>query len=161
MAEETGTWTVRWTLHALASLAERRIPRATADAALQEPERIEVGRDTREVWMKRCQNDGLGRPIAVAHRGRKDWTGHRRDHRVQDVAYRQVPAGTLPMKIQYDPETDALTITLRPAQISESDELRPGLIADFDKDGGIVRLEILDASRLVERANEIQFAVGA
>jgi uncharacterized protein YuzE len=65
------------------------------------------------------------------------------------------------MKIQYDPETDALTITLRPAQISESDELRPGLIADFDKDGGIVRLEILDASRLVERANEIQFAVGA
>jgi uncharacterized protein YuzE len=64
------------------------------------------------------------------------------------------------MKIHYDPETDALTITLRAVQVSESDELRPGLIADFDADGGIVRLEILDASRLVEKATEIQFAVG-
>ena len=65
MAEETGTWTVRWTLHALTSLAERRIPRVTADAALQEPERIEVGRGTREVWMKRYQDDGLGRPMLL------------------------------------------------------------------------------------------------
>ena len=64
------------------------------------------------------------------------------------------------MKIHYDPETDALTITLRAASIKESDELRPGLIADFGEDGGIVRLEILDASRSVEKAREIEFAVG-
>lgn len=64
------------------------------------------------------------------------------------------------MKIHYDPETDALTITLRPTAVKESDELRPGLIADFGADGGIIRLEILDASRFVEKATEIQFAVG-
>ena len=29
------------------------------------------------------------------------------------------------MKIIYDPETDSLTITLRPERIKESDEVRP------------------------------------
>ena len=47
------------------------------------------------------------------------------------------------MKIIYDPETDSLTITLRPERIKESDEVRPGVIADFGYDGGLVRLEIL------------------
>ena len=64
------------------------------------------------------------------------------------------------MKIHYDPEADALTITLRSVHIRENDELRPGLIADYGDDGGIVRFEILAASRLVENASEIQFAVG-
>ena len=35
------------------------------------------------------------------------------------------------MKIIYDPETDSLTITLRQDRIKESDEVRPGVIADF------------------------------
>lgn len=46
------------------------------------------------------------------------------------------------MKIQYDKETDTLTITLREARAKESDELRPGVIADFGCDGGVVSLEI-------------------
>ena len=53
------------------------------------------------------------------------------------------------MKITYDPETDSLTITLREERIKESDEVRPGVIADFGYDGGIVRFEILDASKVV------------
>ena len=44
------------------------------------------------------------------------------------------------MKIMYDPETDSLTITLREERIKESDEVRPGIIADFGYDGEIVRL---------------------
>jgi uncharacterized protein YuzE len=54
-----------------------------------------------------------------------------------------------------------LVITLREAQIRESDEVRPGVIADFGEDGGIVRLEILRASKVVENTTEIQFAVTA
>ncbi len=50
------------------------------------------------------------------------------------------------MKITYDPDTDTMVITLRPDRIKESDEIRPGVIADFGYDGGIVRLEILHAS---------------
>ncbi|MCK5805480.1 MAG: DUF2283 domain-containing protein, partial [Lentisphaeria bacterium] len=47
------------------------------------------------------------------------------------------------MKIRYDVETDSLTITLSARKIRESDEIRPGFIADFDGDGSIVRMEIL------------------
>jgi uncharacterized protein YuzE len=63
------------------------------------------------------------------------------------------------MKVTYDEETDTLTIALRSERIKESDEVRPGVIADFGYDGGIVRFEILQASKVVEKAREIQFAV--
>jgi len=53
------------------------------------------------------------------------------------------------MKIQYDRETDCMIISLRDERIKESDEVRPGVIADFGYDGGIVRFEILDASKHV------------
>lgn len=54
------------------------------------------------------------------------------------------------MKIRYDRGTDTLVIALREERIKESDEVRPGMIADFGYDGGIVRLEILDASKRIE-----------
>ena len=63
------------------------------------------------------------------------------------------------MKIEYDKETDTLTIELRNARIKESDEMRPGVIVDFGYDGGMVGIEILQASKVVEKAAEIQFAV--
>lgn len=64
------------------------------------------------------------------------------------------------MKVNYDQETDTITITLREERIKESDEVRPGVIADFGHDGGIVRFEILDASKVVANTREMQFAVG-
>lgn len=63
------------------------------------------------------------------------------------------------MKVEYDHETDTLTITLRDASIKESDEVRPGVVADFGYDGGVVGFEILNASKIVEKTREIQFAV--
>ncbi|MCK9463547.1 MAG: DUF2283 domain-containing protein [Proteobacteria bacterium] len=65
------------------------------------------------------------------------------------------------MRIQYDVGTDSLTITLSDKQIRESDEIRPGVIADFGPNGAVVRLEILNASTVVDNAREMQFAVGA
>jgi uncharacterized protein YuzE len=50
------------------------------------------------------------------------------------------------MKIIYDKETDSLTITLRDERVEESDEIRPGVIAGFGYDGGVVGFEILQAS---------------
>ena len=63
------------------------------------------------------------------------------------------------MKIMYDPETDSLTITLREERIKESDEVRPGIIADFGYDGEIVRFEILDASKRMENPRALEYAV--
>ena len=40
------------------------------------------------------------------------------------------------------------------ARVKESDEIRPGVIADFGYDGGVVGFEILQASKVVEQAGE-------
>ena len=63
------------------------------------------------------------------------------------------------MKAEYDKETDTLTITRASRSVMESDEIRPGVIADFGYDGGVVGFEILQASKVVEQAGEMQFAV--
>lgn len=63
------------------------------------------------------------------------------------------------MKVTYDRETDTMTIVLREERIKESDEVRPGVIADFGYDGGVIRFEILGASSVVQNAREMQFAV--
>ncbi|MEI6082885.1 MAG: DUF2283 domain-containing protein [Verrucomicrobiota bacterium] len=63
------------------------------------------------------------------------------------------------MKVEYDKETDILTITLRDARVKESDEVRPGVIADFGYDGGVVGFEILDASEHMEKPMTMEYAV--
>jgi uncharacterized protein YuzE len=62
------------------------------------------------------------------------------------------------LQVIYDRETDSLLITLRDAPIRESDEVRPGVIADFGEDGDVVCFELLRASRVVEDAERVQFA---
>jgi uncharacterized protein YuzE len=71
-----------------------------------------------------------------------------------------MPERIADMRVTYDRETDSMTITLRDERIKESNEIRPGVIADFGYDGGIVRFEILQASKVVQNTREIQFAVG-
>ena len=53
------------------------------------------------------------------------------------------------MRVIYDVQTDTLTIILSEAPVLESDEDKPGIILDYDADGNVVSLEILDASRRV------------
>ncbi len=51
------------------------------------------------------------------------------------------------MKIKYDQEVDILLIELSDSEVYESDESKPGVILDYDKEGKIIRIEILDASK--------------
>ena len=53
------------------------------------------------------------------------------------------------MKVVFDPETDTLSIILRDDKISESDEIKEGVIVDYSKEGKIVSIEILDASEQI------------
>jgi uncharacterized protein YuzE len=64
------------------------------------------------------------------------------------------------MKLHYDRDADALIIVLRETLIAESDEVGPGVIADYGDDGEIVRLEILDASRKVDDLDRVDLASG-
>ncbi|MFN8628625.1 MAG: DUF2283 domain-containing protein [Candidatus Binatia bacterium] len=65
------------------------------------------------------------------------------------------------MKIKFDRETDTMIIELRDERIKESDEVRPGVIADFGYDGGIVRFEIIDASKHVEDPLSVTLAAAS
>jgi uncharacterized protein YuzE len=63
------------------------------------------------------------------------------------------------VKVTYDPQVDVLRILFRNAAIEESNEDKPGVIIDYDKDGNIVGLEILDASRRMENPRAVEYAV--
>ena len=63
------------------------------------------------------------------------------------------------MKVYYDPEVDVLRILFSSKAIEESDEDKPGIIIDYDKDGNIVGLEVLEASKRVENPRSLEYAV--
>jgi uncharacterized protein YuzE len=63
------------------------------------------------------------------------------------------------MKVTYDPEVDVLRIIFRNAPIEESDEDKPGVILDYDAEGNVVGLEVLNASRRVENPREYAVTV--
>ena len=62
------------------------------------------------------------------------------------------------MKVSYDTKMDVLSVIFRDhVSIAESDEKKPGIIFDYDKEGNLISLEILDASKRVTEANKVEF----
>lgn len=62
------------------------------------------------------------------------------------------------MKIAYDQKTDSLSVILKEGvAVAESDEDKPGVILDYDEDGDLLAIEILDASRRVTDARKIEY----
>ena len=63
------------------------------------------------------------------------------------------------MKMTYDREVDILRILFNDTPIEESDEQKPGLILDYDKDGNVVGMEVLNASLRIENPRGVDYAV--
>ena len=63
------------------------------------------------------------------------------------------------MKVTYDQEVDVLSVVFSGAKIQESDEDKPGVVLDYDKDGNVVGIEILNASKRVENPRSVEYAV--
>jgi uncharacterized protein YuzE len=63
------------------------------------------------------------------------------------------------MKVTYDADVDVVRIVLRDAPVEESDEEKPGVIIDYDKDGNIIGIEILDASQRIENLRSLEYAI--
>lgn len=53
------------------------------------------------------------------------------------------------MKLEFDPVADALYLRLNESKIIETEQVRPGIILDFDSEGNVVGVEVLDVSKRV------------
>jgi uncharacterized protein YuzE len=51
------------------------------------------------------------------------------------------------MRVRIDPSADAIYIDLADREIVNSEEVSDGVIVDFDREGKIIGVEILDASK--------------
>jgi uncharacterized protein YuzE len=47
------------------------------------------------------------------------------------------------MKLSYDPQVDAAYLTLSDAEVADSEEVKPGIVVDYDAANRIVGIEIL------------------
>ena len=65
------------------------------------------------------------------------------------------------MKVIYDQATDTLTLLLRDCPAAESDEIREGVIIDYDEKGLTCGIEILDALKKVADPREIAYEMKA
>ena len=53
------------------------------------------------------------------------------------------------MKTTYDPDVDALYVRFADTPVVESEQVSAGIVLDYDADGRIVAIELLDASKHV------------
>ena len=65
------------------------------------------------------------------------------------------------MKMHYDEKVDALYLSLDDSEVIESEEVKPGIVLDFNADNQVVGIEVLDLRKRVPSANlkELQFDV--
>jgi len=65
------------------------------------------------------------------------------------------------VKVDYDKQVDVLSVVFSDCPVDESDEIRPGVILDFDANGRVVGMEILDASLRMDNPAAVEFSVKA
>ena len=63
------------------------------------------------------------------------------------------------MKAIFNIKIDTLTLRLKGGPVAESDEQKPGVILDYDADGNLIGLEVLDASKKMANARSLEFQV--
>lgn len=65
------------------------------------------------------------------------------------------------MKMHYDEKVDALYLSLDDSEVVESEEVKPGIVLDFNAQNQVVGIEVLDLRKRVPSANlkEMQFDV--
>ncbi len=65
------------------------------------------------------------------------------------------------MKVHFDEKADALYVRLDDSKITESQEVQPGIVLDFNQENQVVGIEILRVKTRVPLANlkQMQFEV--
>jgi uncharacterized protein YuzE len=57
------------------------------------------------------------------------------------------------MRVHFDKQTDAIYFRLDDSKIVESEEVKPGIILDFNESEQVVGVEILNAGKRVSEAS--------
>jgi uncharacterized protein YuzE len=67
------------------------------------------------------------------------------------------------MRMHYDDKADALYLRLDDSKVVDSQEVRPGIVLDYNAADQVVGIEILDLKRRVPSADvkQVQFEVGS
>lgn len=59
------------------------------------------------------------------------------------------------MRIKYDKEADVVYLRFREGKIAESDEIKEGVIVDYDAKGMPLAIEILNAKEIMDDKPEL------
>ena len=57
------------------------------------------------------------------------------------------------MRVHFDQESDAIYFRLDDSKIVESEEVKPGIVLDFNEHNQVVGVEILDAGKRVPQTS--------
>lgn len=63
------------------------------------------------------------------------------------------------MKVRYNKSLDILTIRFKEVPVAESEESQKGIILDYDEDGRVVGIEILNASQQMPQPLHVDYAI--
>lgn len=65
------------------------------------------------------------------------------------------------MKMHYDEKVDALYLSLDDSEVVESEEVKPGIVLDFNAEKQVVGIEVLNLKRRVPTADlkQLKFEV--
>lgn len=145
-----------FTPHARIEMGRRGLDDEVVRAVLERPDQRWELRPGRHVVQSRVSLGDPAKPYVVRVFVDVD-RAPRGCHGVPDQQDREVLEARV-MRVSYDERTDTLSVVLKgEAQVVESDEDKPGVILDYDANGDLVSLEILDASRRVTDARRIEF----
>jgi uncharacterized protein YuzE len=63
------------------------------------------------------------------------------------------------MKITYNPQVDVLSIFFKETKIFQSDPEKTDLILDYDQEGNIVKLSIMNASTQIVNLDDVEYSI--
>jgi len=112
-----------------------------------------------------CERSGTAARTGTDSRARRPGTAGGLQLGCKSAARRdrlfRPPATRQAMKMHYDEKVDALYLTLDDSAVVESEEVKPGIVLDFNADNQVVGIEVLDLRKRVPSANlkEMQFDV--
>ena len=61
------------------------------------------------------------------------------------------------MRVEYDPSADAMYIRLAEGTVADSDEVREGVVLDYDAGGKVLGIELLNVSKRADNPREMAF----